>query len=123
MILLTSPGHAKDADDAEGAEDRVEVAVHGDLDAVKGAELRHILGRLGAARAELDLAQVVFIDCAGARSLLRAGEYTRGLGQEMIIVRPSDPVLRLLRLLGFDRYLLIGHPGDVAGASRTPPGH
>lgn len=114
MILLTSP---------EPAEDRVEITVRGDLDAVKGAELRRVLGGLTAAAVELDLAQVVFIDCAGARTLLRADEHLRGLGQEMVIVRPSGPVLRLLRLLGFDSHLLIRHPGGAVGASRTPPGH
>ncbi|MER5648051.1 STAS domain-containing protein [Streptosporangium sp. NPDC002524] len=114
MILLTSP---------EPAEDRAEVAVRGDLDAVEGAELRRLLGGLTVATVELDLARVGFIDCAGARTLLRADEHLRGLGQELIIVRPSGPVLRLLRLLGFDRHLLIRHPGDAVGASRTPPGH
>ncbi|WP_440104623.1 STAS domain-containing protein [Streptosporangium sp. H16] len=114
MILLTSP---------EPAGDRVEITVRGDLDAVRGAELWRVLGGLTAATVELDLAQVVFIDCAGARALLRADEHVRGLGQEMIIVRPSGPVLRLLRLLEFDRYLLIRHPGGAVGASRTPPGH
>ncbi|MFF3443873.1 STAS domain-containing protein [Streptosporangium sp. NPDC002721] len=114
MILLTSP---------EAAGGRVEITVRGDLDAVKGAELRRVIGGLGAATVELDLAQVVFIDCAGARTLLRADEHMRGLGQEMIVVRPSSPVLRLLRLLGFDRHLLIRHPGEAVGASPTPPGH
>ncbi|WP_436763364.1 STAS domain-containing protein [Streptosporangium sp. V21-05] len=114
MILLTSP---------EPAEDRAGIAVRGDLDAVEGAELRRVLSGLTAATVELDLAQVVFIDCAGSRALLRADEHLRGLGQQMIIVRPSGPVLRLLRLLEFDRRLLIGHPGGTVGASRTPPGH
>ncbi|WP_329087072.1 MULTISPECIES: STAS domain-containing protein [unclassified Streptosporangium] len=114
MILLTSP---------EPSENRVEITVYGDLDAVRGVELRHVLGTLTAATVELDLAHVGFIDCAGARALLRADEHMRDLGREVIILRPSGPVLRLLRLLGFDRYLLIRHPGDAVGASRTPPGH
>ncbi|MEU3166355.1 STAS domain-containing protein [Streptosporangium sp. NPDC006930] len=114
MILLTSP---------EPSENSVEITVHGDLDAVGGAELRRVLGTITAKTVEFDLAHVGFIDCAGARTLLRADEHMRGLGREMIILRPSDTVLRLLRLLEFDRYLLIRHLGDAVGASGTPPGH
>ncbi|MEU8206944.1 STAS domain-containing protein [Streptosporangium sp. NPDC049046] len=114
MILLTSPEPSKNS---------VEITVHGDLDAVGGVELRRVLGTTTAKTVECDLAHVGFIDCAGARTLLRADEYMRGLGREMIVLRPSGPVLRLLRLLGFDRYLLIRYPGDAVGASGTPPGH
>lgn|GEM_PF-4675119 len=114
MILLTSP---------KSSENSVEITVYGDLDAVGGAEFRRALSTITAAMVEFDLAHVGFIDCAGARALLRADEYMRGLGREMIILRPSGPVLRLLRLLEFDRHLLIRRPGGPVGASGTPPGH
>ncbi|MFI6509381.1 STAS domain-containing protein [Streptosporangium sp. NPDC050855] len=123
MILLTSP-------DVPGG--RVEITVYGDLDRAAGAELRRMLtgpggsgepGGIGAATVELDLAHVSFLDCAGARALLGADEHLRGLGREMVVLRPSRPVLRLLTLLGFASHLVIGDPGGVAGATRTPPGH
>ncbi|MGC5016458.1 STAS domain-containing protein [Streptosporangium sp. DT93] len=114
MILLTSP-------DVPGG--RAEITVYGDLDRAAGAELRRMLTGIAATTVELDLARVVFLDCAGARALLGADEHLRGQGRELIVLRPSDAVLRLLELLGFASHLVIGNAGGVADANRTAPGH
>ncbi|MBB2912404.1 anti-anti-sigma factor [Streptosporangium becharense] len=112
MILLASP---------EGAA-RAEIVVYGDLDVVTGVELRRVVGALGTATIELDLAHVTFLDCAGARTLLWADEHARRLGGTVTLVRPSGLVTRLLRLLEFDRHLLIRHCGGTADADRTAGG-
>ncbi|GAA3143812.1 hypothetical protein GCM10010466_38580 [Planomonospora alba] len=101
----------------------VEVAVAGDVDAVTAAELRCVLDGLadgpGPVRVELDLTRVGFLDCAGARLLLRTEERLRARGGALAVLRPSAPVLRLLGLLGIDRHLPVG---GAVGASRTGPG-
>ncbi|MEU4833093.1 STAS domain-containing protein [Streptosporangium sp. NPDC023615] len=114
MILLTSP-------DVPGGS--VEITIYGDLDRPAGAELRRMLAGLAAATVELDLAHVSFLDCAGARALLGADEDLRGLDREMVLLRPSGPVLRLLGLLGFASHLVIGDTDGVAGANHASPGH
>ncbi|MDP9848396.1 STAS domain-containing protein [Streptosporangium lutulentum] len=113
MILLTSP---------ETAADRTEISVYGDLDVITGVELRRVLGALTEMRVELDLAHVTFLDCAGVRTLIWAHEHMRARGGSMVIVRPSDLVLRLLRLLEFDRCLVIHRSGGAIGADRTMAG-
>ncbi|MER5425471.1 STAS domain-containing protein [Streptosporangium roseum] len=102
--------------------DRAEISVYGDLDSVIGPELRRVVAGHTAAHLVLDLAHVGFLDCAGARTLLWADGHVCGRGGVMVIRNPSDLVLRLLRLLRFDRHLLIRQSGDTAGASPGPPG-
>ncbi|SNT44249.1 anti-anti-sigma factor [Streptosporangium subroseum] len=113
MILLTSP---------EIATDGTEISVYGDLDVITGVELRRVIGALTAVRLELDLAHVTFLDCAGVRILLWADERVRDLGGSMIILRPSDLVLRLLRLLELDQCLVIRQSGGAVGTGRTATG-
>ncbi len=89
----------------------IRMAVNGDLD-VSGvpefhACLRQVLGTYRPGHVEVDLAGVGFLDCAGARSLLWADARVREWGGGVTFVRPVSPVLRLLRLLGFDSALSI----------------
>jgi anti-anti-sigma factor len=97
----------------------VEIDVEGDLDTVTSGELRHVLNETRASKVELDLSRVAFLDCGGARTLLWADTHMRARGGTFTVVDPSAPVLRLLRLLGFDRYISIE---GVVGAGRTGPG-
>ncbi|WP_245967040.1 STAS domain-containing protein [Sphaerisporangium album] len=114
---------------ADGA---MRVTLHGDLDVEGAAELRrHLPVLLARHRAghhapahplhvDLDLADVTFLDCSGARMLRWLDLCVRGHGGTFTIVRPSARVLRLLRLLEFDHGLPIVHDedaGDVAQAS------
>ncbi|WP_432867242.1 STAS domain-containing protein [Microbispora rosea] len=89
----------------------IRMAVHGDLDVSAVPELRaclgHVLGTRRPGHVEVDLAGVGFLDCAGARSLLWADARVREQGGRATFVRPAPPVLRLLRLLGFDSTLTI----------------
>jgi anti-anti-sigma factor len=113
VILLTSP---------EIATDGTEISVYGDLDVITGVELRRVLGALPAVRLELDLAHVTFLDCAGVRTLLWAHEHMRDLGGSMVVRRPSNPVLRLLRLLELDQCLVIRQSDGAVGTGRTATG-
>ncbi|MEU8267435.1 STAS domain-containing protein [Sphaerisporangium sp. NPDC049002] len=87
------------------------MALHGDLDLEGAAELRLrlpvLLVRHQPLHVNLDLAQVMFLDCAGVRVLNWLDRYMREHGGTLTIVRPSRRVLRLLRLLRFDHRLWI----------------
>ncbi|WP_157520886.1 STAS domain-containing protein [Herbidospora daliensis] len=88
------------------------IILQGDLDVFGAVELRRAVWRAGrAAHLRLDLAKVTFIDVAGARTLLWAHRRARG---RVSFANPPEGVLRLLRLLDFDRYLEVDTlAGDV----------
>jgi anti-anti-sigma factor len=108
-VILSVPSHRQDG--------VLLIEVRGDLDRVGSLEFRQALPDLlagsSAVAVSLDLEQVGFIDCAGARSLLWAADRAATEGRRLTVVRPSARVLRLLRLLEFDRHLLI-EQGTVA---------
>ncbi|GII58732.1 hypothetical protein Pth03_71210 [Planotetraspora thailandica] len=94
------------------------MVVRGDLDVEGSGELRtsvsEALRTYSPAHVDLELSGVGFIDCSGCRALLWARRRARGKGGSMTVVRPSSLVLRLLRLLEFDRELEIrGTPEDT----------
>jgi anti-sigma B factor antagonist len=53
-------------------------------------------------RAEIDMHDVVFMDSSGLQELLRLNNRARERGLEVVIVRPSVPVMRLLELTGLE---------------------
>ncbi|MEV7965814.1 STAS domain-containing protein [Sphaerisporangium sp. NPDC088356] len=87
------------------------MTLHGDLDIEGAAELRRrlpvLLARHRPLHVNLDLAHVRFLDCSGARTLKWLDRCMRDSGGTLTIVRPSPRVLRLLRVLEFDRRLRI----------------
>ncbi|MEZ0074096.1 STAS domain-containing protein [Planotetraspora sp. GP83] len=99
------------------SEGRIQMAVHGDLDVIGAGELRScicdILRTYRPGQVDIDLSGVDFIDCSGCRTLLWADTRVRGRGGTMAVVRPSTLVLRLLRLLEFDRELSIRTSQDM----------
>ncbi|GIH96578.1 STAS domain-containing protein [Planobispora siamensis] len=110
MIVITS---------RETGRGTTEITVRGDLDSVAAVELRRALLGVGSAAVELDLSQVEFLDCAGARTLLWADEHLRAREGTLTVVRPSRLVMRLLRLIEFDQYLSIEW---AVGAGSPAPG-
>ncbi|GII77424.1 hypothetical protein Sru01_24060 [Sphaerisporangium rufum] len=96
----------------------IRITLQGDLDMEGAEELRALLPQvldLGLPlRLHLDLTHVTFLDCSGARALTWLDDRLRGRGGSLAIVRASRPALRLLRLLGLDRTLLVGRPGHPA---------
>ncbi|MFC4590740.1 STAS domain-containing protein [Sphaerisporangium corydalis] len=89
------------------------VTLHGDLDLGGAAEVRRRLPVLLATprpiHVKLDLAGVTFLDCSGARTLRWLDGRVSGRGGTLTLVRPSERVVRLLRLLDLDRELRISH--------------
>jgi anti-sigma B factor antagonist len=55
----------------------------------------------------LDLSGLTFMDSTGIRLILQAGEHARRHGAQLLIVRPSDAVMRVLELVGLDEQLEI----------------
>ena len=55
----------------------------------------------------LDLHAVQFIDAGGLRALADAGRQARRQGRRFALACPSQDVVRLLKLTGLDRTLLI----------------
>jgi anti-anti-sigma factor len=94
----------------------VVVAVRGDLDTEGSGELRvrvsEALRTYRPGHIDLELSGVDFIDCSGCRTLIWVQQRARGRGGTVAVVRPSSLVLRLLRLLEFDRELTIRSPAE-----------
>ena len=85
-------------------------ALRGELDV---ANAERLFGRLagliqaGGGHLELDLADVAFIDSTGIRTLMQLRVIAAGCGGDMLILRPSPPVVRIIRLAGLDENLPI----------------
>jgi anti-anti-sigma factor len=86
----------------ESVEDASLVRVGGDLDKSTAPELRRHLRavRLSSGTTLLDLANVSFIDSVGVGVLLAENEATLAAGGAMFVLRPSQPVRRLIALMG-----------------------
>lgn len=55
----------------------------------------------------LELSGLGFCDCAGLAGIVRAAKLTAEAGGRLMLLRPSRPVSRCLRLTGLDRHLVI----------------
>ncbi|GAB7045651.1 STAS domain-containing protein [Catenuloplanes indicus] len=99
--------------------------VRGDLDRDTADLLTSTFGQhlitSRAARVEVSLAEVRFVDAAGARCLLSCRKAAEAAGATMTVRDPSPPVVRVLDALRLlDRLGLAGEPGPearVAGAT------
>jgi anti-sigma B factor antagonist len=60
-------------------------------------------------RAEVDMNDVVFMDSSGLQELLRFNNRARERDLEVVIARPSVPVMRLLELTGLESHFAISH--------------
>ncbi len=68
----------------------------------------HILGELrktAATKLVLELASVEQIDTAGAAVLAEALKFGQNRGMRVLLCSPSEPVMRIFRLAGFDEVL------------------
>lgn len=76
----------------------------GELDMATATDLTQALSPLAAedGNLTLDLDELAFIDSSGIRALLVVAEELASRGR-MILVQPSEPVERTLRLVGIDR--------------------
>ena len=58
-------------------------------------------------RAEIDLADVVFMDSAALGALVSLSTRAQERGQKVALVRPSHPVTKLLELTGLDKHFTL----------------
>jgi len=86
------------------------LVVTGEIDVSVRADFR---GQLAALVAEapspglVDLSAVTFMDSSGLGELVSAKVAADAVGVELILVRPSEPVRRVLSLTGIDQMLTI----------------
>ncbi|MFF4344380.1 STAS domain-containing protein [Kitasatospora sp. NPDC001540] len=80
------------------------VRVRGEVDADTAPRTGRELARALAEHREvvLDLSEVTFMDCAGLRVLLAAGEQADRTGARLVLRGAGRPVTRLLELTGLD---------------------
>jgi len=86
---------------------RATLSVAGEVDISTSGELRRALeASLAAPCRELviDLADVEFMDSSGLHALVEATQVFRTRGGLVCLVKPSQPVLRLLEITGLLRY-------------------
>jgi anti-sigma B factor antagonist len=103
--------------DLRSEQDRVVLALHGELDLV-GAPL--LQGEIESAAVEgaplvvLDLEDLQFIDSSGLRVILSAHERARERGQAFALTRGSQQVQRLLSIAGVSGHLnIIASPDEL----------
>jgi anti-anti-sigma factor len=58
-------------------------------------------------RAEIDLRDVVFMDSSGLQELVRLNNRAHERNLEVVLTRPSAPVMRLLELTGLHSHFTI----------------
>jgi anti-sigma B factor antagonist len=58
-------------------------------------------------RAVIDMNDVVFVDSSGLQELLRLNNRARELDLQVVLARPSVPVMRLLELTGLESHFTI----------------
>ena len=93
----------------EAKGDTLEVALSGEFDMGSVAAFRDAVeeGPAPWKRATIDLQDLVFMDSAGLQELLRLNNRAREGNREVILVRPSVPVQRLLELTGLETHFTI----------------
>lgn len=84
---------------------RVVLSVNGELDISNAAELRAAIENAGSRAFEiwLDLSATTYMDSAALHALARARDRLSRPNVRITLICPDGPVLRLLRLTGFDR--------------------
>jgi anti-anti-sigma factor len=100
----------------------IRLIVRGELDSDTARRLSRVCTRMlsapGAARVELDLTEMTFIDAAGVRCLLTCREAADTAGVTMTLRAPTPEVTRVLSALGLlDHFVIAG-----ASVDRSPTG-
>src|SRR5205807_4573206 len=115
ITLVTADKHLRI--DLRSEQDRVVLALHGELDLV-GAPL--LQGQIESAAVEaaplvvLDLEDLQFIDSSGLRVILSAHERARERAQGFALTRGSHQVQRLLSIAGVSGHLqIISSPDEL----------
>ncbi|MGB5756898.1 MAG: STAS domain-containing protein [Acidimicrobiales bacterium] len=84
------------------------VTAEGQIDSFTSTSLDEVLAALPADRPiSVDLSGVDFVDSSGLRVIVRAHKRQLGGGSALTIVKPSQPVSRLLDMTGLTSELTI----------------
>lgn len=84
------------------------VTAEGQIDSHTSAVLEEALATMAAdAAVSIDLSGVTFVDSSGLRVIVRAHKRQRSGGGDLSIVKPSQPVSRLLDITGLTTELRI----------------
>lgn len=83
----------------------VSVSLSGEIDSVSAEPLVILLGREQAAELVIDLADVVFVDLAGARGLVMSKVSFEGRGSEVRITGATPKVTRAFEAVGLAGHL------------------
>jgi anti-sigma B factor antagonist len=84
--------------------DTLRVTLAGEFDLTAIDEFRHQIEHapIEWQHVEIDLRDVVFMDSSGLQALVSLNNRARERGLDLTLVRPSQPVARLLALTGLD---------------------
>jgi anti-sigma B factor antagonist len=88
--------------------DEAGVRLIGELDMAATLQLEPEIDRLldsGTRKLSFDLSGLEFIDSTGFSLLVAVTERTRATGAELVLLRPSEPVARAMRVTGLDAVL------------------
>jgi anti-sigma B factor antagonist len=93
----------------EADADTLEVTLSGEFDMGSVSTFRSAVENepVQWRRAVIDMHDVVFMDSSGLQELLRLNNRAREQEREVILARPSVPVLRLLELTGLATHFTI----------------
>ena len=90
----------------EDDQERLRVAVHGELDIATASELeRELRAALGSADVVLDLQTVSFMDSSGLRALLVASREAHEAGRRLLVLPGSGQVLRVIEMAQVTEHL------------------
>ena len=89
--------------------DTLEVTLSGEFDMGSVAAFRAALEETPEPwkRAVIEMQDVVFMDSSGLQELLRISNRAREQDREVVLARPSVPVVRLLELTGLQTHFTI----------------
>jgi anti-sigma B factor antagonist len=76
------------------------VALSGELDIVSAEKVANALVVKTAATVVVDLADLAFIDSTGIGALIRGRNQIMAQGNQLVVTRPQDGVLRVLDVTG-----------------------
>lgn len=90
---------------------RLYVRLRGEIDHHSAAELRGDIDALifqtRPKKMLLDLSRVGFMDSSGLGLIMGRYSLVRELGGEMVIIDPTDPILKILNLAGIKRIISV----------------
>jgi anti-anti-sigma factor len=89
--------------------DTLAVALAGEFDMGSIGEFRAAMESASESwqRATIDLRDVVFMDSSGLQELVRLNNRAHERNLELVLVTPSEPVMRLLELTGLRSHFTI----------------